>query len=579
MPRKFSDWQKIRDSYYKATSLEFPYPNEHSVVYDWESPNFFWEDRRKNALSHLNASKSIFDDNGQELQALGERVKNQGQAEREKERAFLSKVMPGFDFTNISDIELIQKLNEIINGKQQFENALGRIHAAIDNSNKTGNKNLGPSISSLFTSYLGTELSKVFQEFTSQIKIEDPFNSWTSFLEERINQAIDNAFRAMTEEIGTKDREINPIYGDADQWRAIGEAYRSIEGFAQEFQQMIRDKINFQSALNMFKNEQNQQIYRKARRHSKKTGFRTYIDKELHLKTQAGQVGGSVNEYIQDLIRRIVPQGGTITDRGTTVIKPETTTPDSVVVYQFEADVGVPAQQLAEMISDSLVGSDSLKESARRLDKFYEENLKRLDNTFIVYESDKMYKLDQDFSGFHGGGNHPLNQLVDYIDAAGIDASVGLDFIYTAYNTLPSAVFNDQRAEIQGQITNILTAAAAKLLFNDWSTVGTSNTGTQALHVLNLDGVIIPASYLLISLGQAMIETSNDMRRWFAVSVHLPDTVVYHPGDWRSFGQGDQNIKEGIYKKWDEQFKSAEKESYFSVKFMGNFRSIVKQFM
>jgi hypothetical protein len=46
------------------------------------------------------------------------------------------------------------------------------------------------------------------------------------------------------------------------------------------------------------------------------------------------------------------------------------------------------------MISDSLVGSDSLKESARRLDKFYEENLKRLDNTFIVYESDKMYKLD-----------------------------------------------------------------------------------------------------------------------------------------------------------------------------------------
>ena len=117
MPLIFLDWQKIHDLYYKATKLEFPYPNEHSVVYDWESPNFFWEDRRKSALNHLNAAKTVFDDNGQELQALGERVKAQGQTEREKERAFLSKIMPGFDFTNISDIELIQKLNEIINGK------------------------------------------------------------------------------------------------------------------------------------------------------------------------------------------------------------------------------------------------------------------------------------------------------------------------------------------------------------------------------------------------------------------------------------------------------------------------------
>lgn len=574
MPRKFSDWRSIRNNYYKATRIDFPYPNEQSVVYDWSSSNFFWEDRRKTALDYLSSSKFIFDANYTELTALGGRVKTQGEAERKKERDFLKNALPDLDFDSISDTDLIQKLNEIMHGKKQYENALTRIHAAIRDSNDTGRKNLAPSVSSLFTSYLGTELSNVFKEFVAQAKPSDPYIAWTSFLENHLNEAIDKAFRAMTEEIGTKDREVNPIYGDVDQWREIGEAYRTIEGFAQEFQQMIRSKINFDAALNMFKDEKNRKIYDSARRKSKKPGFRTYIDNALHLKSQAGQRGGSVNEYIQDIIKKIVPKLVTVTDSGSKVIGSEITLPDSVAVYNFNSNIDISAQQIADSISDSLNGTTSLKESARRLDEFYEKNLKKLNNSFIVYESDKMYKLDRDFSGFHGGGKHPLTQLSDYIEEAGISAAVGLDFIYTAYNTLPSAVYAGERQEIQEQITNILTAAAAKLLFNDWSTVGTANTGARVLHVLNLDGVLIPSSYILINLGQAMINAASDMRRWFAVSVKLPETTVYHEGDWKGWGK-DKDIKDKIYTKWREQFETAERESSFSVKFLSNFKSII----
>jgi len=66
----------------------------------------------------------------------------------------------------------------------------------------------------------------------------------------------------------------------------------------------------------------------------------------------------------------------------------------------------------------------------------------------------------------------PLNRLPDYIDQAGLDNSVGLDFVYTAYNTLDTAIFSGMREEVQEQIVEILTAAAAKLLFDDWTTVG-----------------------------------------------------------------------------------------------------------
>ena len=103
-----------------------------------------------------------------------------------------------------------------MHGKDQYKNALDRIKAAMGNSKKTGNKNLAPSVSSLFTSYLGTEISKIFQDFISQPKINEPFSAWTSYFESHLNQAIDNAFKAMTEEIGTKDRDSNPIYGDVE---------------------------------------------------------------------------------------------------------------------------------------------------------------------------------------------------------------------------------------------------------------------------------------------------------------------------------------------------------------------------
>jgi len=44
-----------------------------------------------------------------------------------------------------------------------------------------------------------------------------------------------------------------------------------------------------------------------------------------------------------------------------------------------------------------------------------------------------------------------------------------------------------------------------------------------------------------------MIDAADDMRQYFSVSVALPETIVYRPGDWHDFGKGDQEIKNKIY--------------------------------
>lgn len=573
MPRKLSEWRQMRDSYFKARRSSYQLDGD-SVVYSWASTNSFWESIRQHELSYLSYSKTIFDDNFVEATMLGDRIIAQGQAERAKELEFIHKALPDFDITGAKDSDIVNKINQIMQGKKQFKYALDRIRAAMKDSRATGHKNLGPSASSLFTSYLGTELSKLFQNFVSQAKIQDPFSAWTTYLQTHLDEAIDGAFRAMTEEIGTKD-EVNPIYGDAKQWRKIGEAYRSIAGYAEEFRSMIKSKINFNELANMFQNEGNREIYRKARSGNRKSGFRTFADEKLHLKTQAGQRGGSVSEYVEDLIKRIAPTLVTVTDKGSAVLKNETITADSVALYTFSADIGMSMQQLVEELNASLDGANGAVEGAQRLQEFYDRNLSKLDDTFIVYESDKMYKLDSGFSGFHNGGNHPLKQLGNYIAEAGISAAAGMDFVKTAYNTLQTAVYEGSREEVREQITSILMAAAAKLLFSDWATVGVQQTsGARTLHVLNLDGVLFPSSYLLIRLGMAMKNAAKDARKWFAVTVHLPETVVY-TGKSEKLGANDEQIKDELYSLWKKQYEKAEQESYFSVKFLSNFKSIM----
>lgn len=101
------------------------------------------------------------------------------------------------------------------------------------------------------------------------------------------------------------------------------------------------------------------------------------------------------------------------------------------------------------------------------------------------------------------------------------------------------------------------------------------------IHFFNLDGIIIPSSVFFLNLGQAMIDTAesvgnkNKMRTWFSVYVKLPTTVEYHEGDWKTFGETNEEIKTGIYKKWEEQAATAKKESSFSSKFLLNFKGLM----
>ena len=111
-------------------------PSLGMVAYNWPAHNMlyggsYWERRRQYLIKMMDDVNTSYIDNIPELKQLGDRVKNIGLEERKKELMFLSHNLPDFDFTNIKDEVLITRINEIINGEDQFKYALDRIKNAI----------------------------------------------------------------------------------------------------------------------------------------------------------------------------------------------------------------------------------------------------------------------------------------------------------------------------------------------------------------------------------------------------------------------------------------------------------------
>lgn len=579
--------------------VDIPWPhqdmNKGYIAYSWEAGNGhhswaadFWERRRSKLVSALDAASTSYTDNLPELSAIAGRVTAMGKAERAKEQAFIKANLPDFDFSNVEEKDYITVINEIVQGEKQFKYALDRIQMAIKKSKETKAdgtkyKNLAPTMSAVFMSYLTSAFTARMRDIAKALPPTQGIAYWKANLDQILEDSIDEAMRRMLEE-SEANSELDQIYGDAAQWKEIGEAYRSLTVFQQQMKNMIKTQLNLDQLRTFFDDAEGKTVYRKTRRNKKKTGG---FAEKIGWKSQqlSNNIGGNVQEYIVALIGEALPKGTTVTERGSTVMQGKIMKIDTMQFFQYTAEVDANLNNLFYEMEGYLSQATSLQNAAERFQQFYDRNLAGLNQgNFYTVSNVKMASLGSGFSGLHNGGKIQLSELGNYVAAAGIDAGKAQDFINVAYNTLSGAIFENRREEVTEDIKRIITGAAARLLFDDWSTIGVENTGTQILNFFNINGIIIPASYFLIGLGNAMQKAAEEMNNvsnsWFSVSeFHLPTTVVYQQGAWRNFGTTNEQIKRGIWDAWNKQAETAAQESYFVTKFLYNFKSIIGEIL
>ena len=219
-------------------NIPWPTADGNYVAYNWEAGSTnsyagaFWERRRQNLIDSLDPVHESYIENIPDLIALGERVENVGKAERKKELDFLHHNLPDIDLSQIDNRELFTKINELINGADQFKFALDRIKSGIllgrtKNQKGENYKGLAPTMASVFPSYLATAFTEEMRAIAKnkEFSITEAAAQWKNDFDNIFNRAIDKAFEKAFE-----DSEIRRIqdtaYGDASQWKQLGEAYR-----------------------------------------------------------------------------------------------------------------------------------------------------------------------------------------------------------------------------------------------------------------------------------------------------------------------------------------------------------------
>ena len=538
-----------------------------------ESP--YWKSVYNKAKAEADGISSIqTGSRTNKLLEAGQRLISLGQAEMSKEIALIE-AATGMQMNDQEDIKLfIQRFNEVLMGKKQFEEAVFRLEDALTSPEV---QYRAPTIASWFTSYLGEALNKNINTFIGRnvaSLIDQNFSAWEAELDAIIDKSINQAFKNMlTKMTETEGKE---LYGTSEAWKEVYKASQSMDGFSDYFRDMIRSKIDFSKIKSLLQND-SIKVKNKSNR-----GVRKVIDSQQGLNLRSGRksrsIGGSVQEYIMSAVTALGDAASSASSTGSRVFSSDKMKTDNVTVFSFSQEINVEkmASNIANQLNEVMNNASSLNDAAEIMRKFYNQHLSRLNDSFIVYGSTKSYTLSDSFKGFHGGGERKLSDAVAIIQQAGIGDSGAVDnYIKAAYNTGEGAIFADKRDEIQEDLKIALMSAVAELLFDDWVSIGeVPRGGAKSIHVLQLEGLQIPISVFLTAAGRAMVSAANDMERLIKIRVKLPGKIIYEDPIQTAGGHMSE-----ILSKWNEQAQEAENDSIFSMEFLKNFKTIISEWI
>lgn len=511
---------------------------------------------------------------------IGTTLQNLARIERDKEKQLLLEA--GFTIEDDNDLkEFVSKFNQVLMGKKQFEAALKRLSEALKQENQSrGNR--APTIASWFGSYLQTALNRKLTAFSNdRIILEGNPDETEKAYNKAIEEAIDDALKAMLVDTDSK-REEKELYGSKLDWVEVYDAFQKLgAGFLDSFHSMVRTQLDFDKLKGEILKERDNKTDKTIR---KIIGSSKGLNLEDSRKSR--MFGGYVQEYINAAIVTACNEAGVKSSAGGRVLSSNILKTDSVTIFHFRDEINTArsVQNIVDKLDDALLPSESLKDANRRMEAFYNENLRDLDNSFIVYQSTKSSALTESFRGFHAGGKRKLIDLLEMENPVMNKDNVR-KCIYSLYNTANGAIFSRRKHGLTELTKTMIIESMATLLFDDWSTIGTEQkTGAKAIHVLSLEGIQLPLSILLYAAGTAIIETSKDLSRYFNVSIKTISEIKYpDPYYFDTEGmtekQVDKKYKEDLIKMWNEQAQEAEANTVFSARFLSNFKTEISKYL
>jgi len=547
------------------------YNNDNDSEYNNEdgSPNT-WEVVRQLGVQQLEGMMSELKTqySGAALQAkmsqYATALSNMAKAERNKENRIMQEAL-GTDFSTTQGKEFLRHFNEAVIGQEKFAGALKRLMAAIEK----GGKLRAPSQASNFAGYFIAAVNEEIKKYPA-IQLLESDQVWETIYQDATNTAI----HKMVAEF----KEDNPIFGAVSDYKGL-EEYIKKSGFYDDF---VKQYMKLEEVQDYVKEE----LSKKKQKNRAYTTIKTNQVFKTTTKDGKKKSNELFNRMAAGFVHQYFSAGNMeiqLTDTGAKVsggnMRSATGATDTETVATWQEEFDIDLNAVSELIQEAATG-ETQKEIAFRFNRLYERlNRKKFSKLFVIHGSDKLYSMGDSFRSF--GKVSKVTDIKDLLNRSGIgSAHFGNKLIALYLNTTKGAALDDKEKtkEIEDAFRVIVAALAGQLLFSDWFMIGYEGGGPTQIHVFDLDGVIIPLSYILEELAKAMEEfgKSGIYNGPLRIGNFTRGEILYPKGQDPRYPGHEAGAKDfNTY--WIKQREDARSKAQFRINFLSNFKTLVKQ--
>lgn len=499
-------------------------------------------------------------------------LKQQAANERKKEDMLLRQF--GVDTDKLSKAEFVKAINLLTKNEAELQGELQRLLKIID-----GYDNYKKQKHGLEQKYgsLARQLLPEMRRRTHQIAIRAAQQAVSNIMSDMdysaaAQKAIDTMRINIQKQFDTELKEaVGQIYTKlyGDYYEDKGELQKRIDEITQDLSEVSKyliDAMHLNSGLERLENQ------------IKKAGSKDKAKKmlskrkRLHMQATSKTAHGNLSETLLPIIQTL--GFDVFLSPGSTVVKPSVQSQriktnvakiDNVMSITTNSQSDLNLNDFANMAPKDLKDASSIINNLLKHPYF---DIEGLNIIFMTMKDYKIFSLMKS-KGFSGGDSKPIEDASMFTSKAGI--SFGKEFYLLAYNTMNGAIGQSRQPEIKEAIQNGVMAGVMAMLFDDSESAGVApgNLGrTNALHIFNLGGINVPASYFLEAYAESL-KSAGQLTSTNMVKVDV------HMGSISPSGIGG-NGYDAVSSAFASTANSAINANTFSIHFFGQFNSFVK---